>query len=349
MKGSKSGTNERKSRPSETPKSRSDAERRLRQADRLSRILRLLQLLLSRGRWTRHDIAAEQECSERTVYRDLQVLQLAGIPFELDASGFYRVRQDFRFPSFPLTEEEAIGQGVAAGITSSAALKIGMGAGPLSRKVSSARSDEVTQLMLDAEHLVGVIDLKLAGHSKHRDLIRTVQWALVKKRLLIGTYRSPYEEHEVKLRLHPFRLCLVKQAWYLVAKPVDSDQPRTLRVGRFKVLTMTDTAAEVPRDFNLKEYFGNAWAVYRDDKPYAVEVRFSKDVSATVTEYTWHHTQKVKKCKDGSVLLSFTVDGLNEIVRWVLGWGSNAEVVRPDELRQLVIGQLLGSIKVYQP
>src|SRR5436190_20818280 len=98
--------------PSEAKSVRTEGDRRLRQADRLARVLRSLQLLLSRGRWNARDIAAEQECSERTVYRDMQVLELAGIPVEFDSEErCYRVRQDFRFPSLSLTEDEALGQG----------------------------------------------------------------------------------------------------------------------------------------------------------------------------------------------------------------------------------------------
>ena len=58
-----------------------DADRRLRQADRLSRVLRVLQLIQSRGRYDAQAIAQELECSERTVYRDLAVLELAGVPW----------------------------------------------------------------------------------------------------------------------------------------------------------------------------------------------------------------------------------------------------------------------------
>src|ERR1700733_9899003 len=95
--------------PSEAKPPRPETDRRLRQADRLARVMRTLQLLLSRGRWRARDIAAEQECSERTIYRDMQVLELAGIPVEFDQEDrCYRVRQDFRFPSLTVTEEEAL-------------------------------------------------------------------------------------------------------------------------------------------------------------------------------------------------------------------------------------------------
>jgi hypothetical protein len=56
--------------PSQAKSPRPEPDRRLRQADRLARVMRILQLLLSRGRWNARDIAAEQECSERTIYRE---------------------------------------------------------------------------------------------------------------------------------------------------------------------------------------------------------------------------------------------------------------------------------------
>jgi predicted DNA-binding transcriptional regulator YafY len=338
-----------KVQPSEAGSSRSDADRRLRQADRLSRVLRMLQLLVSRGRWTRPDIAAEQECSERTVYRDLQVLELAGIPVERDPDKrFYRVRQDFRFPSLPLTEEEALGQGTATSIAAGPGLDINAGAGPVSRKLAATNKEDVSQVLTDAEQLVAVLDLKLADHTRHRDIIRTVQWALVKRKQLTGTYRSPHEPDEVKLQLHPYRLCLVKQAWYLIAQSADEQTPRTYRVARFKTLRMLEANARVPDDFDLTKYFGNAWAVYRGDTSYDVEITFTPEVATTVTEVVWHPTQKVRKPKDGSVILNFKVDGLNEIIRWVLGWGSHAKVIQPTELREMVLAQLHQSLEVYR-
>jgi len=335
--------------PSEAKSPRPETDRRLRQADRLARVMRTLQLLLSRGRWNARDIAAEQECSERTIYRDMQVLELAGIPVEFDQDDHcYRVRQDFRFPSLNVTADEAIGQGTAAAITTGPGLDINAGVRPVTQKLAAASKEDIAQILADAEELVAVLDLKLADHSRHRDIIRTIQWSLSKRKQLAGTYRSPHEPDEVKLHLHPYRLCLVKQAWYLIARTDGNNAPRTYRVARVKTLRMLDANAQVPQDFDLKGYFGNAWAVYRGERTYDVEILFTKEAAATVTEGIWHHTQKVRKNKDGSVTLTFQVDGLNEILRWVLGWGHRAKVIQPPELRDLIVAQLNESIQAYQ-
>lgn len=78
-------------------KKRTDAERRLRQSDRLARILRLLELIQTPGQWNAQTIAKELEVSERTVYRDLQTLTAAGIPWYFDDfSQSYCIREGYR-------------------------------------------------------------------------------------------------------------------------------------------------------------------------------------------------------------------------------------------------------------
>jgi predicted DNA-binding transcriptional regulator YafY len=278
----------------------------------------------------------------------MQVLELAGIPIDFDqADRCYRVRQDFRFPSLNVTEDEAIGQGTATAITTGTALDINQGARPVTQKLAAASKVDMAQILADAEELVAVLDLKLADHSWHRNIIWTVQWALIKRKQVVGTYRSPHEPDEVKLHLHPYRLCLLKQAWYLIGRPTTDEAPRTYRMARFKSLRTLEAHAQVPQDFDLKGYFGNAWAVYRGERSYDVEILFSKEAAGTVTEGVWHHTQKARKNKDGGVTLTFKVDRLNEIVRWILGWGSRARVIQPPELRDLIIAQLNESIQAY--
>lgn len=78
---------------------RTDAERRLRQCERLGRLLRILQLISGKGRWDVDGLAQELECSRRTVYRMLQTLSMAGVPWYFDDQArAYRIRPGYRFP-----------------------------------------------------------------------------------------------------------------------------------------------------------------------------------------------------------------------------------------------------------
>jgi len=328
---------------------RPDRDRRVRQAERLASVLKILELIQSRGLWTTKALAEELECSERTVYRYLDVLKFAGVPYYREGpQQFVRVRPDYRFPILTLTEDEALGQALATAATKAAGLDVGAGASATTRKLEAASAGDVKEILADTAQLVSVLDLKLADHSKHREAIKTIQFALLEERQITGLYESPYEPKAVKLRLHPYRLCLVKNAWYVIGRPTDTDEPRTYRVARFKTLQMLDQPADVPEDFDLKEYFGNAWAVFRGDKTYDVEIGFTPEAAKVVTETVWHHTQKVKSHKDGSVSLTFEVDGLEEIRNWILGWAGSAKVVQPAELRDMVVEKLQAALEMQQ-
>ena len=64
-------------------------------------------------------------------------------------------------------------------------------------------------------------------------------------------------------------------------------------------------------------------------------------------ETVWHHTQKSKSHPDGSVALTFRVDGLEEIAGWILSWAGRVKVVRPVELRKLVLQRLQRAVEMH--
>ena len=92
-------------------KQRTDADRRVRQCERLGRLLRLLHLIMGKGRWDAGTLAEELECSRRTVYRLLQTLSMAGVPWYFDeATRAYRVRPGFRFPEIEQPRQQSAPQ-----------------------------------------------------------------------------------------------------------------------------------------------------------------------------------------------------------------------------------------------
>jgi predicted DNA-binding transcriptional regulator YafY len=271
------------------------------------------------------------------VHRDLKILTYAGVPWFFDqATESYRLYDYYAFPSLNLTDDELLGQATATAATKAAGIDVTLGAKPTTDKVAANTSEDSHKLLQEALLFTEILDLKLADHSQHRDFIRTVQWAMIKGRQLTGQYESPYEGKPVKVTLHPYRLALIKSAWYLIGKIRGEDQPRTYRIIRFQSLRMTGEKAVIPRLFDLRQFLGNAWSVFRGAETHDIELLFTKE-AASVTETVWHHTQKTRRNSDGSVTMTFRIDGLEEIVRWIVGWAGRVKVIGPEALRKMVV------------
>ena len=73
-----------------------------------------------------------------------------------------------------------------------------------------------------------------------------------------------------------------------------------------------------------------------------VRIRFEPGVAGNVAEVHWHKTQRVKFNRDGSLDFRARVSGIDEIAWWILGYGDQAEVLAPPELRERIAGHAGG-------
>jgi len=105
----------------------------------------------------------------------------------------------------------------------------------------------------------------------------------------------------------------------------------------------------IPEHYSLADHFGQAWRMIPGDRRrHRVRLRFAPEVADTVTEAIWHRTQQEQPHDDGGVTLSFEIDGLDEIVFWVLGYGPHCIVEEPSELRDRVVELVYATAQGYK-
>jgi predicted DNA-binding transcriptional regulator YafY len=82
-------------------------------------------------------------------------------------------------------------------------------------------------------------------------------------------------------------------------------------------------------------------------QPEHVKVHFTSDAAGYIKEKVWHSSQKISEQRDGSVILEVDVAGTQEIKHWILRWGSRAQVLEPDSLREEIRSEAAEILGVY--
>ncbi len=140
---------------------------------------------------------------------------------------------------------------------------------------------------------------------------------------LIDVYRSsnPYL----------FGFCHERQDW------------RTFRIDRIRELRVLPQRFERDPSLDLEQYLNDGFQYEFGGEPVAIAIEFDAATAPFIVERRWHSSQVIEPLADGGIVLKLCVTGLNDVKRWVLGYGRGAVVREPPELVAMVreeIGQM---------
>ncbi len=305
---------------------------------RAHRLIRIVRTLQTGRRCGADALADDLGVSRRTVFRDISVLKDAGIPCSYDAqTESYAIDHAYYLTPLDLSLEEALAlmlltrKFVDDRIVplSSAALSAGM-------KIEMALPSDIRThcgALLDGVEVGG---LQVSDVDAVTDALLRTEEAVAARRKIDMRYESYYEKGEIRTVIHPYRVVFRSRGWYVIGHSEAHCEVRTFKLERIVDMTVRDDVFSLPRDFDLDDYFGNAWNMVRGDRRHHVEVHFTAKVAGNVEEVAWHKTQRTRRRSDGTLVFEVDVDGIEEISWWILGYGDQALVTEPDELRSLI-------------
>ncbi len=304
---------------------------------KLHRVMKILQLIQTQTGWNVDRLVQECGVGQRTIYRDLDMLQKAGVPIYYDEeTRGYRVRADYYMPPVELTVEEALAI-IALGeqIGRDGQIPFTQAATRAVAKIRGRLPDRMRRELKALDHMV--IRLGQMADTEVSDVYAKVQSALANKHCLRCEYESAEKRYTRPFLLKPYTLMFERRAWYVIGEHGGYGEIRCLKLNRFtRVEERPDISYEIPRDFSLKKHLGNAWRMIRGDKTYKVHLRFDAKFAEGIADTHWHETQETQFAEDGSLDFRCRVDGLDEIVWWVLSMGPHCRVVAPKELADRV-------------
>lgn len=199
--------------------------------------------------------------------------------------------------------------------------------------------------MVNALHIQLLPKNPLEGKSPIYDQLLS---ALTQRNSVRLRYRSLNEGSEIRTKLSPYELFFSRRSWYVAGRSSLHRATRTFNLSRIMEIESLEDRYKIPRGFSLERFLRNAWHLIPEPGPdWVVLVRFGKMVAQNVAEVNWHKTQKLTFNPDGTLDFQVTVSGLNEISWWILGYGDQAEVIKPPELRRLIAQRVARMATMY--
>ncbi len=325
---------------------------------------RLQQLLESGRAYTKEDIRHILHLrSLRHVQRLLRHLREEGLPIQEERRGrtkYYFLPESHLSAGcleMDLTEDEALAMALAI----QAAAPV-LGPSPygeaLNRVYQKLLSSGITRAFsFDPEAL------SRHWHFLHpeqaqfdRDVLRTLQQAILEQcSVRINYYAASSRRWTYNRKIDPLTLVFFHGSWLLVAYCHLRKAIRDFSLGGIQRVECCDPEREaayfqVPEGFNASLYFRDRFGVVADEEVYVIRLRVHPEAAPYFKRKLYHPTQQIEAEEaEGALIVSYEVEGLEEIAAFVRSWGSRVEVLEPEALRENILQEARNTLARYAP
>ena len=320
--------------------------------DQLGRQWKIIRSLIAskRGKSVQ-DLASELSCHPRTVYRDLEALQVAGFPVYTECKGqknywslMASAKHQIPIP-FNITELMAL-------YFSSDLLKMLKNTvfyDSLTSLFQKIKATLPPEYMTYLQHIESglKVDLKPAkDYSRFREIIDQINEAIFNRRHVRITYFVMNRRKTSQRVVAPYKLWFFDGTFYMLGFCHLRKDIRLFAVDRIRKMVLTDTTFETPPDFDMENLLRNSFGAFFGD-PVQVVIHFSSRIAGYIVEKIWHESQVLEKQEDGSLIFKAQTAGTEEIKFWILGWGKDAVVLEPAALREEIRMEAQGILREY--
>jgi predicted DNA-binding transcriptional regulator YafY len=296
---------------------------------KIDRLISIITLLLRKEKVKAQELADRYEVSVRTILRDIETINQAGIPIVTyrGSNGGIGIAEGFRIDKSVLNYDEmasiiALRNGINSISTSQSD-------GFLEKMKSNLNQDQIDTLNRKSSQLV--IDLSPWGNSQLiNDKLEHFRKA-IKESLEVTIKYADFNGTLTERKIEPYTLILKGQNWYLHAFCRLRDAFRLFKVSRIRELTLlesTYTARELPE---LLLPANREWSL--SEEMVEIDMVFEDYMESIIEE--WFSDEFIRDDK-GSLLISLKLPLNNWFYSFILSMGPGVEVLKPLHVRETI-------------
>jgi len=302
---------------------------------RSDRLLAIVLELQGRDVVPAESLADTFEVTLRTIYRDMQALVEAGVPVVSAPGQGYWLMEGYFLPPLSFSRDEAtlllLGSEV---MIQSFDDEYKVVARSAAKKIDAVLDDglrtEVNYLKENIRFFT--IDSRLGDEQFTK--LQLIRSSVMDKRSVSFNYFRPFAQQTTR-KLDPYGLYQLNGSWMVAGHCHLRETKRMFRLDRMEELEVLGESFERRGyEFERRED-GEGSESSEGARALTISLEFSPEVTRQVKERPSFFITSLFE-DDAGVTVELQVRRLEEVLSWILSWGSQVKVLSPDSLREKI-------------
>ncbi len=179
-------------------------------------------------------------------------------------------------------------------------------------------------------------DTQNKDYSDKEEILEDLISAMLSHKVCRVIYHSFWDDKIKTYNIHPLHLFQRDGGFYFFTQINEHTDIRTLALERIKTLEIMDETFIRPNGFDPQELLDTAFNLTFEE-PREYKILFSRNQARYIRERKWASDQKIKTQNDGRLLLTMTTSGWYDVKKWIMSYGSEAQVIEPVELKEEIL------------
>ncbi|HBL84360.1 MAG: transcriptional regulator [Clostridiales bacterium GWF2_38_85] len=286
----------------------------------INRLFEIIYILLNKKTITAKELAERFGVSQRTIYRDVDTLSLAGIPVytEKGKGGGISLLPDYVLNKSILSEQEQ--NEILSALQGLSSVKTSETDQVLQKLSTIFNKNTVRWLEVDFS------DWSFANGKTFSDF----KTAILERRIAEFDYFSTYGEMTHR-RIEPIQLWFKSKSWYIKGFCLMRQDIRLFKLSRVRNLAVAD------EQFSERDYLASppTPAPANHQKP-DVTIKLKIAPEMTYRVYDEFDEALAEKQPDGSFVVSVTWPEDDWVYGTILSYGEYIEVLEPEHIREII-------------
>ncbi|REK76422.1 helix-turn-helix transcriptional regulator [Paenibacillus paeoniae] len=293
----------------------------------INRLFEIIYILLNKKTITAKELAEKFEVSIRTIYRDIDTLSAAGIPLYTSQGkgGGISMLDDYVLDKSLLSENEQ--NEILYALQSLTVTQV-----PVDDNVL----DKLSKLFKKSRTSWIEVDFSPWGSDKNRaNQFIVIRHAILNREVIEFEYFNSNGEKRIR-RVEPAKLVFKVNAWYIQGFCLTKNTLRTFKISRMSNLTIyPETFTERPLDQSCKveqEQEAQKW----------IDVTLKISNRGAYRVYDEFNEKCIIENENGSFTVTTSLPENKWLIRYLLSFGADLEVVAPPHIRDMLKSELNG-------